>query len=241
MQHIGNRLKALRELAGLTQGELAGRTGMKQSALSRIEAQKDIRLSTLEAYVEGLGGGIQVSALLARAPVLGAIPKTSGDRRGLVFPLIDDDYFRERRDVIFSIRPKYSKKIESGEKTIELRRRFPANVPPGTVTLIYSTSPTCALTGVAEIEDVIVSSPAQIWRDYKRDACIEKADFDRYFSGLDRARAIKLRGARPLERSFELEELRERFNFAPPQSFLYTTPRLREALSHECAKISNRH
>ena len=50
-----------------------------------------------------------------------------------------------------SIRPKYSGRIMAGEKTVELRRRFPASAPKGTIAYIYSTSPERAMVGVADI------------------------------------------------------------------------------------------
>ena len=64
-------------------------------------------------------------------------------------------------------------------------------------------------------------------------------DFDAYFEGTKEGVAIKLRGARRLTKALELKELRERFSFAPPQSFIYAPPRLREALSNECSKLLN--
>jgi hypothetical protein len=57
------------------------------------------------------------------------------------------------RDVIFSIRPPHAEKILDGTKTVELRRRFTGDVRLGTLALIYTTSPTSALTGFARIQD----------------------------------------------------------------------------------------
>ncbi len=246
-EHIGRRLRAVRELAGLTQVALARRLGMQQSALSRIENQFDIRVSTLRVYIEGLGAALRIDAQFK-----GSEPRAFGldeinvdfepvDDDQLLLPIVGTDRLPARRDIVFSVKPHYSRKIESGEKTVELRRRFPADVPAGTVAFIYSTSPTRALTGIAEIASVAISSPTELWRDYAVDACIAKSDFDSYFAGMDRACAIRLRRGRPLRRSLGLTELRERFNFEPPQSFLYAGPQLREAISYESAKIPNRY
>jgi len=57
-------LRALRELAGKTQAEVAEATQMYQAALSRLERGDDHRLSTLRKYVEALGGELEVSAVL---------------------------------------------------------------------------------------------------------------------------------------------------------------------------------
>ena len=54
------RLAALRRSLGLTQVELAGRIGMSQSDLSKLERRQDVRLSTLRAYAGGLGGRLRI-------------------------------------------------------------------------------------------------------------------------------------------------------------------------------------
>jgi hypothetical protein len=55
-------LRALREAAGMTQGELAERLGRRQPALSRLERQGDARVSTLREYVAALGGELEFIA-----------------------------------------------------------------------------------------------------------------------------------------------------------------------------------
>ena len=53
---IGVLLKMAREEAGYTQAELAEKLNTKKSAISRIENYaKDIKLSTLEKFVQALG------------------------------------------------------------------------------------------------------------------------------------------------------------------------------------------
>lgn len=241
--HIGQRLKGIRERAGLTQTQLAERLGVKQSALSRLERQSDIRVSTLRGYIEALGARLRIDATFEQAALrISSIDEvfeypTSDDQ--LVLPILGEDHYVPRRDVVFSIRPQYCDRILDGSKTVELRRRFPLDVPPGTVALIYATTPVRALTGMANITGVIKKSPAEVWEQFGTQACIAKDDFDAYFSGLDSAFAIQLRNAKPLRRALDLTELRERFSFEPPQSFLYAKPELRQALSYECAEVPN--
>ena len=50
----------LRRRLGLTQVEVAGRMGISQSDLSKLERRRDLRLSTLRSYAQALGGGIRV-------------------------------------------------------------------------------------------------------------------------------------------------------------------------------------
>ena len=59
--HIGIALRHARKDAGLTQEEIARKLNTKKSAISRIENHsRDIRLSTLKAYVEALGKKLQL-------------------------------------------------------------------------------------------------------------------------------------------------------------------------------------
>ncbi|MCX5718490.1 MAG: helix-turn-helix transcriptional regulator [Nitrospirae bacterium] len=58
---IGVILKQAREIAGLTQEELAHRIKTKKTAISRIENHaEDIKLSTLEKVAHALGKRLEV-------------------------------------------------------------------------------------------------------------------------------------------------------------------------------------
>ena len=53
-------LSALRRGMGVTQVQLAARMGMSQSDLSKFERRPDVRIATLRAYFEGLGGSLRI-------------------------------------------------------------------------------------------------------------------------------------------------------------------------------------
>ena len=53
-------LRGLRELAGISQAELAKRLGVAQSEVSRLERRKDHYISGLRRYIEALGGELAV-------------------------------------------------------------------------------------------------------------------------------------------------------------------------------------
>lgn len=53
-------LAALRQAADLTQVELARKLGVSQAAVSRIEQPHDLLLSTLNAYLQAVGGRARV-------------------------------------------------------------------------------------------------------------------------------------------------------------------------------------
>src|SRR5258708_7579220 len=88
------------------------------------------------------------------------------------------------RDLLVSIRPCYASKILDGQKTVELRRRFPEHNAVGATAFIYSSSPVCAVVGFARIRHVLKLPVSEIWRDYGAAACISKDDFKAYFVGL---------------------------------------------------------
>ena len=55
-------LKAVRELAGKTQADLAEAAGTSQGEVSMAERRDDHLVSTLRRYVEALGGELEVIA-----------------------------------------------------------------------------------------------------------------------------------------------------------------------------------
>ncbi|MBE9211731.1 helix-turn-helix transcriptional regulator [Plectonema cf. radiosum LEGE 06105] len=55
-------LSELRESLGHTQSDVANNMGVVQSALSKIEHQDDIQISTLSRYIKSLGGSLTIIA-----------------------------------------------------------------------------------------------------------------------------------------------------------------------------------
>ena len=60
-------LQDLRKLAGLTQDGLSDKLGLPQSNISRLEKNSDMLLSTLNNYVEALGGKLRLTVELPNA------------------------------------------------------------------------------------------------------------------------------------------------------------------------------
>jgi hypothetical protein len=54
----------VRKAAGITQANIAAKTGMPQADVSRTESREDHRFSTLRRYVKALGGELEVSAVV---------------------------------------------------------------------------------------------------------------------------------------------------------------------------------
>lgn len=233
---IGSSLKALRRAAGLTQREMASRLLVGQAAVSKIEQRGDVQISSLQRYVEALGARLRIEAAfppdadLVESPQDTISGRIDGDQ--YVLPVFGNE-LSARRDVILSIKPAYSSKILEGEKTVELRRRFPITAGNGTTAYIYSTSPVRALVGAAEINDVERLPVTVLWQRHGRSALIVKKDFDVYFRGTQEGYALLISKARPFSRPLNLAELEERFDFKAPQSFLYAKPSLQRALRNE--------
>lgn len=53
----------------MTQAQLAGRLGIHQTALSRLERRNDVSLSMLKSFVEALGGNLEISAMFPDAAI----------------------------------------------------------------------------------------------------------------------------------------------------------------------------
>ena len=242
---IGESLKEMRKLSGLTQAELARRLKVGQATVSRVEAGRgNMKISAVQKFVEAFGGTLRVVATFpADAPlslhIRDAFEGGLYHEDQLVLPMFDDDAFRPHRDVVLSIRPKFAGRIMAGEKTVELRRRFPVSAPKGTIAYIYSTSPERAMVGHAEISGVHKLDMQEIWRRYADAACIERAEFESYFEGLEHGFALEFANVRPFATPLSLRDLREQFGFEPPQSFLYAKMDLRRALNGDHSTVSH--
>jgi transcriptional regulator with XRE-family HTH domain len=63
-------LQELRQSLSLTQQDLATKLELSQSALSKLEHQEDIQVSTLAGYIEALGGQLKLVASFPEQEVI---------------------------------------------------------------------------------------------------------------------------------------------------------------------------
>jgi Helix-turn-helix domain len=71
-QELKHQVKSLRELrliAGKAQADVATALQIKQPSVSKIETQVDMYLSTLRAYVEAIGGELELVIRFRERPV----------------------------------------------------------------------------------------------------------------------------------------------------------------------------
>ena len=126
----------------------------------------------------------------------------------------------EVENILISLDSRHAQNIYAGTKKIELRRRA-LHVKPGDVVWIYEKIPVGSITGSASITAVHVASPTKLWRQFGSISGLSKAEFFRYFSGLETACALELSDAQNLPNPLSLAELRTAVeNFQPPQFFL---------------------
>lgn len=127
------------------------------------------------------------------------------------------------RALMLSLKPRYAEMIFGGKKTAELRRVRPS-VSRGDLLILYVSSPTKALAGVAEVASVVSGKPDEIWPLVSRRAGIGRDEFDRYFAGAGLAHAILLSRVWKMGMPMKLDRIRRmRTRFRPPQSYLYVT------------------
>ncbi len=122
---------------------------------------------------------------------------------------------------MLSVQPKFAEAIVDGHKTIELRRRRP-HVRPGTLGLVYSSSPIQAVVGSFRVEGIYSGTPEDLWVSAESGANLSRRDFESYFAGTDIGHCILLSCGQRLARPIELSHLRNIWpGCKPPQSFGY--------------------
>lgn len=126
----------------------------------------------------------------------------------------------KNQDVLLSVKPQYANLIVDGVKPVELRRKFPTNLPEGTRCLIYSSSPIQKIIGECKIESVKKLSLPQLWKQTAVNAMISWDDFSSYFSGLEYGYAVKVYASVRYDKPKEINKTLG-MKTKPPQSYRY--------------------
>jgi len=120
-------------------------------------------------------------------------------------------------NVLISIKPKYVKKIISGEKKYEYRKKiFKKDVEK---VYIYSSSPEKKIIGYFEYNGYKKGSPDEIWAITKETAGIKENEFKRYFNNKFVAYAITIKKCVVYKKP--IDPYLENSDFRAPQSFMY--------------------
>jgi len=118
--------------------------------------------------------------------------------------------------VLMSIKPIFVQSILSGEKVFEFRKK--ACKKSIDRILIYSTVPVQKVVGEAEVESVLIESPAVLWKLTHEGAGIDKEFFDSYFENRNEAVAYKLTNVKKYNKPITLLDLGIK---VAPQSYQY--------------------
>lgn len=118
---------------------------------------------------------------------------------------------------MLSIKPEYVRRILTGEKTYEFRKRIFSRRDVDTI-IIYTTSPVCQLLAEARITGILQDTPQGLWNRTHQHGGISRDKFMRYFQDRDTAYAIQLGELTRFDTPRTLADYRVK---AAPQSFVY--------------------
>lgn len=134
--------------------------------------------------------------------------------------------FTKSRDIIFSgllmsFKPEYIEKMQSGEKVVEVRRKFNPKWT-GCRIALYSSSPDQVLHGYASVEYVRKDAPDRIWVEYETSIGCSKEEFDKYTNSCDYVYAIGLKNYESYRDPIVLEQMSWLLgkDLKPPQSYI---------------------
>ncbi|MCB9672831.1 MAG: hypothetical protein H6734_25390 [Alphaproteobacteria bacterium] len=140
------------------------------------------------------------------------------------------------RTVLMSIKPTYSERILSREKSFELRRTA-VKLEAGDRVVVYASSPVKAVVGVFMVAGVERGSPSHLWDEFAAEFGIEEADYLDYFDGSDTVHAIRV-GAVVQVKPVSLAKLRERITgFRPPQSYQWWNGDLSDLVGDSVTRV----
>jgi len=120
--------------------------------------------------------------------------------------------------VILSIKPEYVRKILSGQKRYEFRKRIFKNKDVSRI-IIYATQPVGGIVGEFTIKMIHQDSPERLWEQTAHESGISKDFYDAYYKGYSSAVAIQIDNVKEYSSVLDPNLLFDSFH--PPQSFIY--------------------
>jgi predicted transcriptional regulator len=118
---------------------------------------------------------------------------------------------RRTLGVLMSIHPRWARKIISGEKTVEVRRRPPS--ADGATLLLYATGPVAAVIAHATITTVHQEDADKLWRRLGARTALDEQQFTSYLHGASAPGALELADVRAIEPVL--------LEFPAPQSWMW--------------------
>ena len=134
-----------------------------------------------------------------------------------------------RTNLLLSIKPKYAKKIYTGEKTVELRKTKP-DIGYGDTIFGYETSPVKAITGFFIVDYILQTEYPLGSLDLAiKKGCVTKDEFYKYAEWAKKLVLIFIKDSRKIP-AIPLDKLRKELNINAPQSYRYLTQEQAEEL-----------
>ena len=121
-----------------------------------------------------------------------------------------------KNKILISINPEHVANIINGTKKYEYRK-IAARQDVSSI-IIYETTPIKRIVAEAEIAEVIMLPPEELWEQTKEASGISKAFFDKYFKNREMAYAYRLGKVKVFDTPKTLLEYGVK---AAPQSFIY--------------------
>jgi type I restriction enzyme S subunit len=95
-------------------------------------------------------------------------------------------------------------------------------VRKGDLIVVYASGGTKGIVGAFEVEKVLATAPALIWKNYRSATGLSRSEFDDYFAESTIGYAIEVGKHWRLTKPVRLKTLRKRrTGFRPPQSYHY--------------------
>lgn len=122
--------------------------------------------------------------------------------------------------LLLSIRPAFAKSILSGNKAVEIRRRFSTKWTGARITL-YATRPQSALVGEATISRIATGNAATLWKEFGPLSGCSEAEYRTYVAGAEEVSWLFLDDIRPFLSPIPLAQLNHLMvgSLRPPQSY----------------------
>lgn len=118
--------------------------------------------------------------------------------------------------ILLSIKPEYVKRILSGEKKYEYRKRLAKDDIE--IIVIYASFPIMKIVGEVKVNKKIEMAPSPLWENTKRESGISRKKYREYFKGCNRAYAYKLGQVTIYKKKLQLSDIGIK---QAPQSFVY--------------------
>jgi len=122
--------------------------------------------------------------------------------------------------MLMSIKPEHAASVLSGNKNVEIRRRFSTEWTESRVS-IYASHPQCSIVGDALMQEVVVDDPDRIWGRFGKQIGCTREQFEHYAHGAKQLYAIILVDVVPYAKTLSLTEASQavRTPLRPPQSY----------------------